>query len=109
LHTIDHRDKFSKCRLVPRPCRLRPGNVVKLRNRMRMRCIASLVWKPCERRCNYGRRGELRNRYVIGMPVSAIGSERDDAVGTHSPQMLHNGGDDLTRVRSIKMPVVVVQ
>src|SRR5215470_15642086 len=66
-------------------------------------------WKRWGSRGHDGRRSELGNRNVIGMPVCAVGSERDDDIGLYSPQMLHNGSNDLTWVRTVELLVAVVE
>src|SRR5262249_52531442 len=76
---------------------------------MRTRRIKPRVWKPGESRGHDGRGSELGNRNVIGVPVSAVGSKRDDDVGLYPPQMFHNGGDNLTLIRKVEVLVVIVQ
>ena len=39
--------------------------------------------------------GFIGNRKVIGVPVSAVVSERDDDAGLYPPQMFYNSGDNL--------------
>src|SRR4029077_9057542 len=73
------------------------------------RRINSRVWKHRGSSGDDGRRSELGNRNVIGMPVRAVGPKRDYDVGLYSPQMLHYGGDNLTWVHTVEMLVAVVQ
>ena len=55
------------------------------------------------------RRGELRDRDVIGMSVGAVRSERHDDVGLDPPQVSDNGRDRLARVRAVEMLIAIVE
>ena len=46
---------------------------------------------------------------MIGMPVSAVGSERHDDVGLDPPNVSDNGGDSLAWIRTVEMLIVVVE
>ena len=49
-----------------------------------------------------GRRGELGDGDMIGMPVRAVRPERHDHVGTNPPQMTGNGRDRFSSVHAIE-------
>ncbi len=55
------------------------------------------------------RRGELRDRDVIGMAVGAVGPERHDDVGTDAPDVSSDAVDDLAGRGAIELLVVIVE
>ena len=69
----------------------------------------SIAWKRVVSGGDDGRRSELGDRNMIGMPVSTVGTERHDDVGSDSPYVSDNGGDSLMRTRTVEMLIVVVE
>ena len=55
-----------------------------------------------------GRR-ELRDRHVIGMPVGAIGPERDDDVRLNATRCSTIAAIAFARVRAIEMLIAIVE
>jgi hypothetical protein len=56
-----------------------------------------------------GRRRELGDRNMIGMPVCTVRSERQNYVGMDSPYVSHNGRNSLAGVRTVELLIVVVE
>jgi hypothetical protein len=52
-----------------------------------------------------GRRGELRDRDVVRVPVRAVRTEGDDDVGTDASQVEHEVRDHLARVGPIQLAI----
>jgi hypothetical protein len=56
-----------------------------------------------------GRCGELRDRNVIRVPVSTLGSECHDDLGMDSSNMLNDGSNSFARVCVIEMLVAEIK
>ena len=65
---------------------------------MRLQGFAPIAWKRGVSRGDDGRRGELGYRNMIGMPVSAVGSEGHDDIGSDPPQVPDNGGNSFAGI-----------
>jgi len=76
---------------------------------MRLHGLDSIAWERGVGCGDDGRRGELGDRNMIGMSVSAVGSERHDDIGLDPPHVSYNGGDSLAWIRTVEMLIVVIQ
>src|SRR6266542_6624939 len=110
LDTVYRGGQFPDLCLVCGPRRFRPGGVVQLRHGMRLcRCVEAVGDTPGVRRGHDRRRGELRDRDVVRMPVPAIRSERHHDIGTNPPHLPGDTSDYLAWLRTMEMLVMVIE